>query len=181
MPRIEPVDRDTAPEQTQQLLSGVQKKLGMVPNLIGTLAQSPAAAKAYLNFSQALSDGVISPQLREQIALAVSEVNECGYCLAAHCAIGNSVGLSDDQLRDARSASSPDRKTEAALKFARAIVDNRGFVSDDDLADIRAAGFTDEAIVEVVGHVALNIFTNYFNHVADTEIDFPKAADLSAA
>ena len=109
-----------------------------------------------------------------------SEANECNYCVAAHCAIGNSVGLSDEQLRDARSASSPDRKTEAALKFARSIVDNRGFVSDDDLADIRAAGFTDEAIVEVVGHVALKIFANYFNHVAATEIDFPEAAELTA-
>lgn len=181
MPRIKAVDRDSAPAATRQLLSGVEKKLGMVPNLIGTLGQSPAAANAYLNFSQALSGGVISPQLREQIALTVSQINECGYCLAAHCAIGNSVGLSDEQLRDARSASSPDRKTEAALKFARAIVNNRGFVSDEDLADIRDADFTDEAIVEVVGHVALSIFTNYFNHVAETEIDFPKVAELTAA
>ena len=84
-------------------------------------------------------------------------------------------------MRDARLATSPDRKTEAALQFARSIVNNRGFVSDDDLADIHTAGFTDEAIVEVVGHVALSIFTNYFNHVAETEIDFPKAAELTAA
>lgn len=181
MPRIETVDRDNAPETTRTLLAGVEKKLGMVPNLIGTLAQSPAAAQAYLGFSQALSGGVISAQLREQIALAVSEINQCGYCLAAHCAIGGSVGLSDDQLRDARTATSPDRKTEAALQFARRIVEKRGFVSDDDIAEMRNAGYGNDAIVEIIGHVALNIFTNYFNHVAETEVDFPAAAELIAA
>lgn len=178
MPRIEPVDRRTAPESTQKLLAGVEKKLGMVPNLIATLAQSPAAAQAYLGFSQALSGGVISPQLREQIALAVGEANQCGYCLAAHSAVGSSVGLSDDQLRDARTATSPDRKTEAALQFARRIVDKRGFVADADVEEMRTAGYQDQAIVEVVGHVALNLFTNYFNHVAETEIDFPEAETL---
>jgi len=181
MPRIEPVVRDTSPRATQTLLAGVEKKLGMVPNLIATLAQSSAAAQAYLGFSQALGGGVISAQLREQIALTVGEANQCGYCLAAHSAIGGSVGLSEDELRDARTAASPDRKTEAALQFARRIVDTQGFVSDDDVDGTRRAGYGDDAIVEVIAHVALNIFTNYFNHVAETEIDFPIVPELSVA
>ena len=180
MPRIHPVQPDTATAATQTLLGGVEKKLGMVPNIIGTMAQSSAVAKAYLGFSQGLAGGELSTQLREQIALAVSQVNQCDYCLAAHSAIGGSVGLSDDQLRDARQGTSPDRRTEAALQFARQMVDRQGFVSDDDLAEIRQAGFSEAEIVEIVGNVALTVFTNYFNHVAETEIDFPKVAELAA-
>ena len=181
MPRIKPVQVETASKATQTLLDGVQKKLGMVPNLIATLAQSPAAAQAYLGFSQPLAGGVVSPQLREQLALAVSEANECSYCLAAHSAIGSSVGLSDDQLRDARSGSSLDRKTDVVLGFARRIVETQGFVSDDDITQMQDTGYDDGAIVEVVAHVALAIFTNYFNHVAETDVDFPEVDKLNAA
>ena len=181
MPRIKPIQIESAPQATQTLLAGVQKKLGMVPNLIATLAQSPAAVEAYLGFSQPLSGGVISSQLREQLALTVSEANQCGYCLAAHSAIGSSVGLTDDQVRDARTASSPDRKTEIALKFARRIIDTQGFVADADIAEMRDAGYDDGAIIEVVANVALTIFTNYFNHVAQTAIDFPEIDKLDAA
>lgn len=181
MPRIKPVQSESAPKSTQVLLAGIQKKLGMIPNLIATLAQSPAAAQAYLGFSQPLAGGVISPQLREQLALTVSEANQCDYCLAAHSAIGNSVGLSDDELRDARTASSTHRKTEVALKFARRIVDKRGFVTDENITEMRNAGFDDGAIVEVVAHVALTIFTNYFNHIVQTDIDFPEVEKADAA
>ena len=172
MPRINPVQIESASQATQTQLAGVQRKLGMVPNLIATLAQSPAAIQAYLGFSQPLAGGVISPQLREQLALTVSETNQCGYCLAAHSAIGTSVGLSNDQLTDARTASSPDRKTEVALRFARRIVDTKGFVTDGDVNQMRDAGYDDGAIVEIVAHVALSIFTNYFNHVAQTDIEW---------
>lgn len=181
MPRIQPVNRDIAPADTQSLLDGVEKKLGMVPNLIATMAQSTALAKAYLGFSQALAGGVIPPQLREQIALAVGQANQCDYCLAAHSAIGSSMGLSSDQVRDARLGSSPDSRTEAALKFARRIVEARGFVSDEDLNEIRNADFGEAEIAEIIGHVALNMLTNYFNHVAETEVDFPLAPELTAA
>ena len=178
MPRIQPVDRKTAPAKTQQLLDSVEKKGGMVPNLFATFAQLPALTQAYLGSSQTLASGVIRAQLREQIALAVSQTNECDYCLAAHSAIGSSVGLSDDEVRDARTATSPDRRTEVALQFARRIVERKGFVSDDDLQEMRSARYTEEEIVEVVGNVALIIFTNYFNHVAETDVDFPAVAEL---
>ena len=180
MPYLKPVDRSTAPAATQNLLDGVEKKLGMVPNLIATIAQSPALAKAYLGFSQALAGGVIPAQLREQIALVVSQANECGYCLAAHSAIGSSVGLSDDELRDARTGVSPDRKTEAALQFAQRIVAKQGWLTDADLAKVREAGYSDEEIAELIGNVSLTIFTNYFNHIAQTEVDFPAVAELAS-
>ena len=162
MPRLRPIDRKTAPDKTQKLLDGIEKKLGMVPNLIATMAQSHALAEAYLSYSQALAGGTIPPQLREQIALVVSQANECGYCLAAHSAIGGSVGLSDDEIRDARTGESPDRKTEAALHFAQKIVEKRGWLSDSHLSEVRQAGYSDEEITELIGHVALTLFTKLF-------------------
>ena len=178
MPRFSPVNLSIATPETQKLLAGVQKKLGMLPNMIATMAQSRVVAQAFLGFSQALAGGVTSARLREQIALTVAEENGCGYCLAAHSAVGSSVGLTDDEVRDARTATSPDRKTEAALQFARRVVDQRGAVSDDDIAAVRDAGYSDPEIVELIAHVALSIFTNYFNRAADTEIDFPLVAEL---
>lgn len=178
MPRLLPINRANASAETQKLLAGVEKKLGMVPNMIATIAQSPAALRAYLDFSQSLSGGSVPRRLRERIALAVSEFNGCRYCLAAHSAIGSSLGISDDDLRDARTATSQDRKTEAALQFTRRVMDERGAVLDHDVEAIRDAGYGDAEITEIIAHVALNTFTNYLNRMAQTEIDFPPVAEL---
>lgn len=179
MPRIQPVSQTTADSATVQLLSGVEKKLGMVPNLISTMANSPAVAKAYLGFSQALAGGQLPARLREQLALVVGETNQCGYCLAAHTALGQGAGLSEAETCDARRAIASDAKVQAALEFAREIVTERGQVSDESLLAIRQAGYNDGEIAEIVGNVALNLFTNYFNHVAGTEIDFPAVPELA--
>lgn len=175
MPRIQPVRPEAADPKTAELLSSVKKKLGMVPNLISTMAQSPAVATAYLGFSQALAGGLLPARLREQIALTVGQANECGYCIAAHCAIGQKAGLSETELAQARHGTAPDDKDGAALTFARKLVDQRGRVTDADVEQVRRAGYGDGEINEIVANVALNIFTNYFNHVAGTEIDFPAA------
>ena len=119
-----------------------------------------------------------SPKLREQIALTVGEVNGCHYCVSAHSALGRMAGLSDDDLVDARRGNATDGKADTALRFARTIVEKRGLVSDEDVDRVRNAGFDDAEISEIVAAVALNIFTNYFNHVADTEVDFPEVKPL---
>ena len=181
MPRLNQVTNDQADEKSQQLLSGVQKKLGTTPNIMRVMANSPAVLDAYLQFSGTLAKGALSSRLREQIALAVGEANSCDYCLAAHSAIGRQVGLKDEEIADSRRAVSSDPKTSAALAFARKVVAERGNVSDADVDGLRAAGFADGSITEIVANVALNIFTNYVNHVADTEIDFPKAQPLTAS
>ena len=130
MPRIEPIDPDFAEPKTRSLLDGIQKKLGMTPNLLRTMARSPAALEAYLGFSGALSRGSLSPRLREQIALTVAGANHCGYCASAHTAIGRNLGLADAELTGNLRASSSDLKTRAALEFAQRIVTERGWVSD---------------------------------------------------
>jgi uncharacterized peroxidase-related enzyme len=178
MSRIDPVERDANPK-TEELLKAVEKKMGMVPNMISTMAHSPAVVQAYLGFSQSLAGGSLPASLREQIALAVGEANQCNYCVSAHSFLGNKAGLSESDILDARHGTASDGLTDAALVFARKIVENRGHVSDEDVEELWSAGFTDGEIAEIVANVALSIFTNYFNHVAETEVDFPPVPSLA--
>jgi uncharacterized peroxidase-related enzyme len=179
MPRIKPVDQNSADPVTVELLASVRKSKGAVPNLVATMAHSPAVAGAYLGFAQALSGGRLPRRLREQIALLVGEANACDYCVAAHTALGRRAGPSEEETREARRASSHDGKEQAAPGFARKVVQDRGLVADDDVERLRYAGYTDGEVGEIVANVALNLFTNDFNHVAATELDFPAAPDLA--
>lgn len=179
MPRIQPVTLESADADQAEVLQTAKKKMGKVPNIIATMANSPAVANAYLGFSQALADGSLSPQLREQIALTVGQTNSCDYCVSAHAALGARAGLSDDDVAAARRADAADEKNRAALAFAKKLVDDRGYVSDADVEALRSAGYSDGEVAEIVAAVALNIFTNYFNHVAETEVDFPAVPQLA--
>ncbi len=180
MKRLHTINAETAsPEQTQ-ILTAVKQAMGMVPNLVSTLAQSPAAAQAYLAFSGALAKGSLPGKLREQIALVVGEANSCDYCLAAHSLLGGKAGLSNEEILAARSAESTDAKTAAALAFSQKLVTERGLVSDTDVSGLVEHGFTEGDIAEIVANTALNIFTNYFNHVAGTVVDFPAAPKLTS-
>lgn len=176
MSRLNAIDPNQATGQAKALLDGVQAKLGMTPNLMKVLANSPAALKAYLDFSGALAGGELQPQLREQIALTVGTANQCEYCVSAHTAIGKGAGLSHNELVSARQASSSNPKANAALTFARAVVAAKGNVTNNELQALQSAGYSAGEVVEIVAHIGLNIFTNYFNHVAQTEIDFPKVS-----
>jgi len=180
MPRINTINAEQASAEQQQILANVKKGLGLVPNLVATLAQSPAAAHAYLAFSGALAKGSLPKQLQEQIALVVGETNACEYCVAAHTLLGGKAGLTPDETLAARAGESADPKTAAALAFAQKIVTERGQVTDQDVAGLRRQGYTDGDIAEIVANTALNLFTNYFNHVAGTVVDFPAAPKLAA-
>ncbi|GAB5402790.1 MAG: carboxymuconolactone decarboxylase family protein [Aureliella sp.] len=179
MTRIQPVQPTQANENTQKLLDGVQRGLGMVPNMFKTLAHSSAALAGYLNFNQALG-AALTTTLREQIALAVAGINGCDYCASAHTLLGRNAGVSNEELAANLAGQSSDVTTQAALSFALAVVEHRGRVADTDLAQIKAAGFTDADIVEIVSVVALNVLTNYFNLVAEPEIDFPVVESKAA-
>ena len=174
MNRITQLDPTLATGKTKQLFDAVQSKLGAVPNLFRVLGTAPVALEGYLDFSSALAGGSLNAKVREQIALAVAEGNMCGYCLSAHTFIGARVGLTDKDIAGARHANATTEKTDAILKLARSIVVQRGEVSDAELKQARAAGLTDGDIVETVANVAVNIFTNYVNHVARTVVDFPE-------
>ena len=179
MARINPVQQNANPK-TQELLGAVKKNMGMVPNMISTMAQSPTVVQAYLRFNQTLAGGSLSAALRQGISLAVSEANQCRYCLSAHSFLGSKVGLSELDVLDARHGTASDDKTHAGLAFARKIIEDRGHVNDEDVEEVRRAGYTDGEIAEIVANVALTTFTNYFNNIAGTEIDFPVAPSLMA-
>lgn len=178
MERIKAIAAEEATGKARELLVGVQKKLGMTPNMMRTMAHSPAVLEAYLRFSSSLGGGSLPAKLREQIALAVGEANGCRYCLAAHSALGQMAGLSQEEILDSRQGESSESKSRIALKFARKLVTERGRVDDHELAQVRKAGFSDGDIGEIVANVALNLFTNYFNHVADPQVDFPAVSPL---
>jgi uncharacterized peroxidase-related enzyme len=175
------IDPATAEPRAKALLDGVQKKLGVTPNLMRLLAVNPTVLGAYLGFSGALAGGRLGAKLHEQIALTVAEANDCNYCLAAHTLLGKGVGLAAADILSARAGSASDARTAAALAFARKLVANHGQVSPDDVAQARAASLGDADIVEIIAAVAINMFTNYLNLTADTDIDFPPVAKLAPA
>lgn len=174
MARLQPLSPENTTGKTKELLETVKSKLGRVPNIAGAMAHSPALLEGYLGLSGALGSGILDPKLREFISLAVAEKNGCAYCLSAHTTIGNKMlGIDESTLLKSRTEESIDDRTDAALHFARAILDKKGKVSDEDVAAVKEAGYNDEEIAEISGNVALNLLTNYFNELAGTEIDFP--------
>lgn len=179
MSRITALNPANTTGAAKALLDGVQHSMGMTPNLMRTLAHSPAALEGYLNFSGALAKGVLAPQLREQIAIAVAEANNCEYCLSAHTLLGKMAKLTPEALTSARQGEAMDSKSQAALQFALTIVAKRGEVSDEDFATVTAAGYSETEIAEIIAHVGLNTFTNYFNISAQVEVDFPKVVPFS--
>ncbi len=173
MSRINSLTIESASTQSAGMLEQVKAKIGMVPNLYGTIAQSPAALDAYLSFMDAIGSSEISPALREQISLTTAGINHCDYCASAHTLIGKGAGIAEDELARNLKGTSSDPKVQGALSFAAAIVNKQGFVDDADLQAVRAAGYSDGQVAEIIAVVSINIFTNYFNHIAQVEIDFP--------
>lgn len=171
-----------APAAAQPLLQAVEKQLGAVPNLFRMVANSPAALGGYLGMSGALAKGRLPASTRERIALAIAEINGCNYCLSAHTYLGKNLARLDEaEIMANRHGGSTDPKAAAAVHFAARVAQSRGHVGDGDLSAVRLAGYDDGEIIEIVQHVALNVWTNYINEVAQTEIDFPVVSARDAA
>jgi uncharacterized peroxidase-related enzyme len=174
--RIPLVSATDAPAASRPLLDAVHGAFGATPAMFRAVANSPAALQAMWGFFGALSDhggGSIPAKLGEQIAVAVADRNGCEYCLAAHTALGRKAGASAAEMSAAQAGESADPATAAALRFALKLVEQRGQVDDADVAALRAAGFVDGQIVEILAHVALNLFTNYVNVAFAVPVDFP--------
>jgi uncharacterized peroxidase-related enzyme len=174
MSRIIQIEPATATGAAADLLAQVQKALGVTPNMTKVMATSPALLEGYLAFSGALGRGVIPAGVRERLAVATAEANGCGYCLSAHTYIGTNVAKVDaEEMERARSADSADPHTAALLALSDAVLESAGAVDDATFAQARAAGVTDAEIGEVVGHIALNVLTNYFNVLTQVDNDWP--------
>ncbi|MCI0751592.1 MAG: carboxymuconolactone decarboxylase family protein [Flammeovirgaceae bacterium] len=174
MTRLTALNPDQASGKTNELFLSIEKKFGVIPNMMRTMGNSSALLEAYLNFSGNLSAGTLGNRLGALIALAVAEANQCQYCASAHTYLGANLNKIDEATMLAtRTGVSIDKKTDAALKFARILVMKRGKANDEDVKAVKEAGFTQGEIAEIIGHVALNTFTNYFNNTAGTVVDFP--------
>jgi uncharacterized peroxidase-related enzyme len=173
MNRLHPIDPATAEGKLKNLLDAVQVGLGVIPNMFRLLANSPATLEAYLSYNRALSHGALPARIREQIALVVAETNGCDYCASAHTAIANHVGLSQDEITNALGGRAADPKADAAVRFAKLLLEKRGHISDSEFNQVKQAGLSQAEIAEIVAHVAINVLTNYFNIAVETEIDSP--------
>ncbi|WP_040864216.1 carboxymuconolactone decarboxylase family protein [Nocardia exalbida] len=175
MSRLPLASTDSTDAEQADLLAEVQRQLGRVPNLYAAMANSPAALRGYLNLRDALTRGKLSARVREQLALLVASENGCDYCTAAHTMRAERMGFTEQAIADTRAARAEDPYADAILRVARDILRSRGRIDDAALASARSRGVSDAELGEIVGHVALNVLSNYFNHVAEPELDFPPA------
>lgn len=173
MPFIHPINPANANSEVAGTLSAVKGKLGMLPNLFATLAQAPTVLKGYLGLAETLGGGRLTPAQREIIALAVGQANACQYCLSAHILLAQGAGLDSNDIVLARNGNAATRLDAALAGLARKLTEQRGKLVSSDLEAYRHAGVDDGLMLEVVAAVALNTLTNYVNHVAGTEVDFP--------
>lgn len=181
MSRIAVPAREAAPAASQPLLDAVEKQLGVVPNLFRLVALSPAALQGFLGLNGALGKA-LDVKTRERIAIAVAQANGCDYCLSAHTYLGlNLAKIDNAEIALNRRGASSDLKANAAVAFARKITENYGRAAEAELQAVRAAGYTDAQIIEIITVVAENVFTNMVNIVAGTEIDFPVVRASEAA
>jgi len=177
-----PASITDAPAKSQPLLQAVNAQLGVVPNMFRLIATSPQALEGYLALSGALAKGALPAATRERIALAVAEVNGCDYCLSAHTYLGRNLAhLDDAEITANRNGASNDVQADAAVRFAVRVAQARGHVTQAAFDAVKAAGYTDAQVVEIVQHVALNTWTNYVNEVFGTAIDFPIVQARKAA
>lgn len=181
MTRLNALNPEQAGGKTKELFNSIQSKLGVIPNMMRTMGNSPALLEGSLLLSDALGKGLLGAKTGELIALAVAESNGCKYCLAAHTFIGaNALKMDAKTLNEARKGKGADAKTDAILKFAKTLVNKQGRANDADVDLLKSAGVSEAEICEVIGHVALNILTNYFNNTANTEPDFPEVEAAAA-
>ena len=173
MSRIDIPTLEAAPAKARPILENVQKQLGFVPNLHRLMSLSPQVLTGWLGLMGALST-TLDAKTRDAIALATSEVNSCHYCLSAHSFVASTFAkVGDEEISRNRAGLSEDTKRQAAVQFAKKVVESRGNVSDADFSAVRAAGYGDAQIIEIVALTAQYSMTNLLNNVAQTDIDFP--------
>ncbi|MEM6336383.1 MAG: carboxymuconolactone decarboxylase family protein [Bacteroidota bacterium] len=172
---------ESAPEASRPIFEALTAKLGMVPNLYAVEGYSAGALKGSLDFAQALEAGVFSSKEAQAIYLAVSEVNQCSYCLAAHTMLGTMVGFSKEDTFDLRAGTPSDTKLRALTQLARAITETHGRPSEALVDAFFDAGYDDQALIELIGLVSVKTFSNYVHNLTQVPVDFPAAEPLQLA
>ena len=167
--------RDEVSHDSQLLFDAMQKRLGKVPNLYATMGRSPFALKAFMNLEETLNAGAFDPKEREAIALVVSEVNECAYCLAGHTMLAIKRGLTKEETLEIRKGQVKDPKLNAIVQLAKAITETKGKPAEQYLTQFYEADFDEGAVMDLIGLVMVRLFTNYVFALTNIPIDFPLA------
>jgi uncharacterized peroxidase-related enzyme len=176
MARITALTPDQVPADSKATLDAFTKNIGFTPNMMASFAHSPIAFNAWAALLGALSK-TLDVKTRDSIGLAVSEVNGCNYCLTVHSFTAEHMAkLPADEIILARKGRATDAKRNAAVQFARKVIETRGQVSDADLKAVRDAGYTEANVIEIVALVAMYSLTNFFNNAFDPDKDFPAVA-----
>lgn len=181
MSRINLVASEQADQEQSELYRAIESQLGWVPNFLKVFANSPVALRAFLGLRDIANNGVLPLATRERIALALAEQNACQYCVSAHTAIGRKAGLGADEMQANREGRSQDTKASVAVRFAKALAEHNGEVTNAELLELREAGYSDAEIVEIITHVGMNILTNMLTNASQVDIDFPKIELKSVA
>jgi uncharacterized peroxidase-related enzyme len=176
--RISPVAKDKASGNVKPIFEQMERNMGKVPNIFLNMANSPEALQAFVAMQEKVEKSSLSKALKEALALTVAEANHCNYCLSAHTVIAKAAGLQEQEILNARRAHASNKKEQAILTFAKLVIDKKANVSDADVAQLKAEGVSDKELCEIVLAITLNIYTNYFNKVMNTENDFPPASKL---
>ena len=176
--RVAPVSAEQATPEVHQMYQQIEQSMHMVPNIFKNMGNSGAVLQGYMALQEAVQKTSLSPQLREKIALTVAQANNCNYCLAVHTIQGRDMGVANIDILQARQGMATQPKEKAILKFAQLVVEKRGNVTDQDVQDLKTQGVSDTELVEIILATHINMFTNYFNHITGTEVDFPAAPPL---
>lgn len=179
MKTIQVPTRDQVSAGSQVIFDQFQKRLGRVPNLYATMGYSENALKGFVDFDAAFSHGVFRPKEREAIALIVSEINGCAYCLAGHTLAAIKNGFTKEETLDLRRGKSNDDKVNAIVQLAKSITINKGHADEQALDNFYAAGFDEAALMELIGLVTVRIFTNYVFAATAIPVDFPLAEPIN--
>ncbi len=178
MSRITPVTEGQAEPSAQPILNMIQKRFGRLPNMFQNMAHSPAALQAFASLSECCEKTSLPPKLRHEIELVMAEANACTYCIAAHSQLAKAMSFTEQDILQARRGLSKDAKSQAILSFCKAIVEKKGSISDQEVQNLKAQGVSDKELCEILLVINFNMFTNYFNKVANTEVDFPVAPKI---
>lgn len=176
---IGPVEADQAQADVQKLYQSIQSKMHMVPNIFKYMGNSGTALQGFLALSEAANQAKLPGKLKEKIALTVGQANGCQYCLAAHTMLAKFSGIADAEIMKARNASAEDGKEQAILNFTKQVVEKKAHIDDADRTALIKAGVTEHEFVDIILVIMVNMFTNYFNLIANTKIDFPQAPALT--
>ncbi len=178
MRTFEVPSRDQVSPEAQGIFDNLQKQVGMVPNLYATIGYSANALGSYLAFQGAQAKGAFNAKEREAVFLAVSQVNGCAYCQAAHTALGKMNGFTEEETIELRQGRSDNAKLNAIVALAKDVTENRGVASEDKVEAFFAQGYDNGALIDLLALVADKTFANYVHNLTQITIDFPEAKPI---